>query len=357
MKQLATTGAVFIRKRICYLFILLLGFVSVSCSPDDLGDLFGDITGAKSIPDSITVTNVGLYPEGVSHDALNHRFLISSVSTGVVGTVSYKGDYKPFITDNRLISSIGLKVDEARKRVLVAGADPGGTPNSTPATAGQTALLGIYDLATGAPLYLADLGALRPGMPHFANDVALDKQGNAYVTDSYSPIIYKVDSEGHASVFFEDEDFATPPGAFGFNGIAYHADGFLLVNYSAENAVYKIPLSDPANLSKVTFNAPLEAPDGLLLSPNGKQLIVVNNAGGAPTGRVLSFKSTDNWQSGNLTESFVTGPEFPTTATGYGNAVFVLYAHLDKLFGGAQSPQEKFTIRKVPFTKNEDFGK
>lgn len=360
MKQLSVTTAALVRKRFSLLIFFLICLGTVSCSPeelwDDFKDVIDDVDAAKGVPERILFTSPGLYPEGVSHDALNRRFLVSSLTTGNIGTVSYDGKYMPFITDERLIAAIGLQVDEARKRVLVAGADPGGTPNSSPATAEQTAVLGIYNLETGAPMHFVDLGALRPGMGHFANDITLDKQGNAYITDSFSPIIYKVDMWGNASVFYENSDFATAPGSFGFNGIAFHPSGFLLVAYSADNAIYKIPLKNTSAISKVQLNDPLEGPDGLLLSQNGKQLIVVNNAGGAASGRVLSFKSSDMWDTATLSNSFMAGAVFPTTATGYGDEVFVLYAYLNQLFSG-QEPQEVYTIRKMPFSNNETFGR
>jgi hypothetical protein len=78
-------------------------------------------------------------------------------------------------------------------------------------------------------------------------------------------------------------------------------------------------------------------PNGLLLSNNGKQLIVVNNAGGMQ-GKVLSFESNDTWDTGKLTNTFETGEVFPTTATAYKKEVFVLYAYLNKLFSGANPP-------------------
>ncbi|PRY10653.1 hypothetical protein CLV24_11372 [Pontibacter ummariensis] len=361
MKQLSLQTTAFIRKQASFFLLLLLGLVSFSCSPDDFWDDFEDLIGdpdkPKGVPEVITFTEAGLYPEGVSHDAIYRRFLVSSAYEGTVGTVSYSGSYSPFITDERLIASLGLEVDEARKRVLVAGADPGIAAGSSPATAGQTAVLGIYDLKTGAPLHFVDLAALRPDPSHFANDIALDKQGNAYVTDSFSPVIYKVDRAGNATVFYEYESLTTPQGAFGLNGIAYHPAGYLLVTHSANNALYRIPLNSPADITRVQLDTPLESPDGLLLSENGKQLVVVNNAGGQDPGRVLSFKSENRWDSATLADSFETGPVFPTAATGYGDEVFVLYAYLHELLSNAQPPHETYTIRQMPFSENETFGK
>lgn len=279
-------------------------------------------------PTQINFTQSNLFPEGVVYDPFNQRFYVSSITRGDIGIVNAHGNYTPFITDEALTATTGLEVDKSRKRLLVSNSP------------GQ---LGIYNLYSGTRLHLVDLAALLPGTPIFVNDVAVDKDGNAYVTNSFSPIIYKVDWQGDASVFFQNADFALPPGSFGFNGIEYDNRGFLLVNFSARNQVVKIPVKNSNEYSIVTLNTALDGPDGLLLSKDGKQLIVVNNAGGAE-GKVLSFTSNDEWKSGQLNSSFNTGMVFPTTATSNGKHVYVLYAYLHKLNTG----QDKFTIQRVP---------
>ncbi|HEX8529267.1 MAG TPA: hypothetical protein VF646_04570 [Cytophagales bacterium] len=301
---------------------------------------------ARDIPDQINFTRPFLYPEGIAFDRRNDRFLVSSVSTGTIGAVAYDGTYAPFIQDLALTATVGLTIDEARRRVLVAVSNP---------ALGNVASLGIYDLNTGERIELVNLLEAGGGAANFANDVALDPQGNAYVTNSFSPIIYKVDRDGNASVFFQNNQFATAPGEFGFNGIAYHNSGFLIVAFSKENALYKIPLRDPSAFRKIELDAPLQSPDGLLLSQDGKQLVVVNNAGGSEAGRVLSFVSDDKWETGQLADSFATGPVFPTTATSDGKNVYVLYAYLNRLFNPALPPQNTFTIQRVPFADNRPF--
>lgn len=358
MNNIRSTLARHLRK-FSFLLLVMAPLLSASCSEDqfwlEFEDLFGEGKDDKAIPAEIRFTKEGLYPEGVSHDSTHERFLITSLRFGTIGQVGYDGTYTPFIQDDRLISTIGLKVDEVRKRVLVAVSDPGAGIGTTPETAGQLAALGIYDLMTGKRIHFVDLGTLKPGLSHFANDIALDSLGNAYVTDSFSPLIYKVDVEGNASVFFEEEAFATDSGEIGFNGIAYHPDGYLLVAFSKTNKVYRIPVNNTADYQEVQLTAALIAPDGLLLSKDGQQLIVVNNAGGQAPGKVVSFTSNDTWATGMAKETFMTEPIFPTTATGHQREVFVLYAHLNKLFSGTQPPVSKFTIRKVPFEGNQLF--
>ena len=181
------TALLYNKLSFLFFFLIFLGFTSCSENTDmvDLDATTVDEIKGKNIQDVLEFTEPGLYPEGIAHDRFLQRFLVTSVTTGDVGAVSYSGEYMPFIQDNRIISAIGLKVDDARKRILVAGADPGVSPESTGTTAAQQALLGIYDLRSGANIHFIDLGALRPGQMHFANDIALDNQGNAYVTDSF----------------------------------------------------------------------------------------------------------------------------------------------------------------------------
>ncbi len=315
------------------LILIIILFFSVSCSKFDI---------SKKEPQSIKFTQTILYPEGVVYDPFNNYFLVSSITRGDVGIVNTNGSYTPFITDDALVSSIGLEIDKTRKRLLVA--------NSS--TTSSLAQLAIYNLNTGIRLNLVDLGGLLPGAPHFANDVAVDPEGNAYVTNSSSPVIFKVDVQGKATIFFQYASFATVAGQRGFNGIEYHPDGFLLVAFTSRNQIVKIPVNKSSAYSIVQLNAELNRPDGLLISKDGKQLIVVNNADGSE-GKVISFSSNNKWETAHATDTYKTGPVFPTTATADGKKVYTLYAYLHlRSMGGVQNT---FTIQEVPFSNAKAF--
>ncbi len=214
------------------LLLIAVLFFSVSCSKFDV---------FNKEPESIKFTQTNLFPEGVVYDPFNNYFLVSSIIRGDIGKVTKDGTYTPFVTDDALVSSIGLEIDKTRKRLLVANSRRGAS----------MAQLAIYDLNTGVRINLVDLGALLPGAAHFANDIAVDARGNAYITDSNSPVIYKVDLQGNVSIFFTDPGFATAAGQIGFNGIEYHPDGFLLVAFSLRNQLVKIPFSKTSAFSIV----------------------------------------------------------------------------------------------------------
>ena len=310
-------------------------------------------------PDQIHFTQFGLYPEGIAFDKFNDRFLVSSFGqgpigtpfygTGTIGAVALNGDYTPLIHDPELKSILGLHIDEARKRIVVAVTD---------GWVGNVAKVGVYDLQSGRRIWLIDLAALHPGGVHLADDLTIDPQGNIYITDTRSPIIYKVDVNGQASVFFENDLFAKPA-VFayywvGFNGIVYNNNGFLLVAFYAGSFVgkpslVKIPVNDPQNFSVVQLDVPIASPDGLLLSRDGKDLIIVDNKFFAAPGEIIHMSSNDKWVSAKRIESFTTGLTFPTTATTNGTDVFVLYS-----FIGVPLKSE-FIIQKMPFENINSF--
>ena len=318
-------------------YLLLTGaLLATACKKDS-------DSPAPQGPASVTFTPAGLYPEGLEYDAVNQRFLVGSVTRGAIGQVADDGTYRAFADAPQLVATAGLQLDADRNRLLVAVADLGGTPRSTPATTGQLAGLATFNAATGQFISYVDLGALRPGQGHFANDVTFDDQGNYYVTDSFSPLLYKVDAQGRASVFLEAPALAAPAGQFGFNGIVYHPDGYLLVGHTARGTVYKVPLANPAAYAAVQSGANLAGADGLLLQDK-QHLLVVSNA----QNTVARLTSTDGWGTATGGTSFATGPNFPTSIARRSDAeAYVLYSHLDVLLSGQPTPAAQFSITKV----------
>ncbi|RZK98519.1 MAG: hypothetical protein EOO62_26435 [Hymenobacter sp.] len=285
----------------------------------------------------MTVPQRALSPEGIQYDEANKRFIVSSRTQGRIGTVRDDSTYTQLADDPRLVSTIGLNLDATRQRLLAAVSDAGvNTTRSTATTLRKLAALAIFNPSTGALLSYVDLGALRPSLAHFANDIAVDSQGNAYITDSLSPIIYKVDAQGVATVFLENSQLSGGT-AFGLNGIVYHPDGYLLVAKSNDGTLFKVPVANPSSFTTVALTQSLVGADGmLLLDPN--TLLVV--AGSQNT--VYRMVSSNGWGSAGATGSFATGAVSATTITRRNTSeAFVLYPYT------ATSP--RFAITKVGF--------
>lgn len=297
-------------------------------------------------PDMITINRPALYPESMAYDAANHHFLVGSLTAGAVGQVQDDGTYAVFADDAQLVSTTGIFVDAPRNRILACIGDLGGNgARTTAATQYKLAALASYDRSTGRRLTYTDLGALRPSLGHFANDVAVDAQGNAYVTDSFAPIIYKIDAQGTASVFLQDNRFNAPAGNFGLNGIVFHPDGYLLVAKYDEGIIYKVPLANPTAFTRVTTTA-VPSADGLLLADNNT-LLVASNGIGTKTNTVFQVRTTDGWATAATTTSVATGDVFPTALVRRDADVYLLQSHVGALLAGQNPPVTQFGIQKI----------
>ncbi len=321
--------------RFLRLATLVLALVTVlpGCSDDD-DDM---VTPPAAAPERITVPQAALHPEGIQWDEANKRFVVSSRTKGRIGTVKDDSTYTLLADDPRLISTIGLNLDAGRNRLLAAVSDAGvNTARTSAATLRRLAALAIFNSNTGSLMSYVDLGALRPGVNHFANDIAVDAQGNAYITDSFAPIIYRVDLQGTASVFLEDAQLSGGTG-FGLNGIVFHPNGYLLVAKSSDGALFKVPLTTPTAFTRVTTTQSLVGADGLLLL-NPQTLLLVS---GSQT-TVFRLTSTDSWSTATTNGTFATGAVGPTTITRRNEAdAYVLYPY--------QATSPRFAIVKAKF--------
>ena len=194
----------------------------------------------------------------------------------------------PFIRDAELVSSVGIEADEDRDRLLVANSN---SVVFNDQNASGHAKLGVYHLTTGERLAMVDLGAtIAAPARYFANDVTVDREGNAYVTDSFANAIYRVTPGYEASVLHRFTDL--PQGAL-LNGIVYHDGGYLLA--VAEDRIYKVPVANPAGTTQVNVSEPVGGQDGIVLTDDGR-LVATSNSQTEP--RLVAFTSNDNWTIG-----------------------------------------------------------
>lgn len=315
-----------------------------------------------SLPDAVTFAQAGLYPEGTQYDDQRGLFLVSSETAGRIGQVTDMGSYSVFADDPLLVSSVGLRLDAARNRLLVAVSDPGYNPARTSAaTQGKLAALAIFNSSTGTRISYVDLGASAGTTypAHFANDIAVDGVGNAYITDSFAPLIYRVDAQGAATRFLENAALAAPAGKFGLNGIVYHPSGYLLVAKSDEGKLLKIPITTvagtttivPGAITTVTLPAALSlsGADGLQLT-NNTTLLVVCNA----QGKVYRLTTSDDFASvtnaAGTAGVVSTGAVYPTTLARRADSTsYVLHAYLNALQAGQTPPVTDYKLQKLRF--------
>ncbi|MCR9142938.1 MAG: SMP-30/gluconolactonase/LRE family protein [bacterium] len=288
-------------------------------------------------PKALTVQSQGLFPEGLEYDDGRDAFLITSLTQGQVHAVREGQTPELIVDDQDLVSAIGLRIDRERDLLFVCSSDPGVSAKTAPATQKQLAGLGVYDLNSGEKKKFIRLDALNDGA-QFCNDIALGPKGALYVTNSFSPVVYKVDADLKASVLAEEPALAA--NGFGLNGIVM-AGKQLLVAHSVAGSLHTV---DPASgaMARVDLSDSIEHADGLvLLAPN--RVAVAQNA----INQVAVFESTDNWKTAKRVRVYDQGFSFPTTGVFANGKLFYLNGKLHELFGGNRNVPE-FEIRELP---------
>ena len=295
---------------------------------------------APAFAQDIAFSSDKSYPESVTYSAKQDVFLLGSVTQGLVAKVDEAGAYTSFIADDRLVSTVGLLVDDKSNTLWVTNSDPGAGSRTQAATQGKLAAIATYDATTGAPKAYYDLGGLSEGA-HFANDIALDDAGNVYVTDSFAPVIYKIDTEGKASIFAQSPLFVAGEG-FNLNGIAWHQDGYLLVGKYNSGDLYRISTNDPSDIQPVKLAEALVGADGFHLV-DGEHLLVAQNLA---ANRTVELTSTDGWQSATITKDVASELSMPTAAVTVGDDIYVLNSRLDTLFDPEATKVGDYLLQK-----------
>ncbi len=295
---------------------------------------------------SYVVEDTGLYPEGIDFDTKNERFLFGSMYKGTVYAMNSDGQVSTFAKSDKLVLVTGVFTDESRNRLIVSNADLGISEKSAAGgkSAGSVSSVSIFDLTTGALMKEIDLKSFTPNAGSCANDVAVDSDGNIYITDSFSPNIYKIDGNYNATIFATNVLFQPAPNTFGLNGIVFHPDGYLLVAKTDNSKLFKISLKNSAEISEVTGMS-FNYPDGLELTKNNNLVLVENGLG---LGKTHTFSSNNSWSSATkVSETLIGKDEFPTTATLATNgSVYVISSKLGKLLGGDKT-QTSYTIQSI----------
>jgi sugar lactone lactonase YvrE len=310
------------------LTLFLIGFIHMAHS-------FGQAEKIEFIAPSA-------YPEGIVYDPMHQVFYVSSVRFGTIGKIDMQGKYTVVYSDSSLKSTFGIKLYD--KKLWVCVSDPHFSKYRDSSTYKKMIRLVSIDPSTGKKVDDIDLSKLYNG-PHFGNDVAIDNKGNKYITDSYSPVIYKVDNTNKASVFTTSPLFGAV--GTGLNGIAIHPDGFLIVVNNAKGSILKIDLANPPIVSKVKIDQFFPGADGLLIDES-KKLILVQNKG---VNKIFRIVTTDNWQSAKVEAHTLTKDIFsyPSTATFYNKEAWIMNARLNELQDSNVVESKKFSVQKARF--------
>ena len=161
---------------------------------DDTADGTVD-TGKADDGSSVRVlhhfSDKALYPEGGAFDAKTGAFYVGSLGHGNLTRVNADGTETLFDKGGEADRyTLGMQVDVARRLLWVC---------TTKSSLGR---IRIYDLETGVRTADIDLTTANPKAA--CNDVLLETDGTALVSDRENPYIYKIDLAHHVSVWAHD---------------------------------------------------------------------------------------------------------------------------------------------------------
>jgi hypothetical protein len=273
---------------------------------------------------------VDFQPEGIAVGT-GATFYVGSLTDGDIYRGNLRSGKGAVFVDVSGRAAAGMKVDEPRHRLWVAG--------------GATGHGYIYDTRTGETL--ADLALAPPG--GLVNDVVVTRRA-AYFTDTFAPHIYKVPIARNGTLgtprTITVSGRAGATGDFGLNGIDAPRNGStLIVNHTALGRLFTIdPATGVSRPISLTGGALVPGTlDGLLL--DGKDVWVVENFANS----LAKVSLSPDLGSGRLTAR-VTDPEFrvPTTVAEHGHRLALVNGRFDvgfpPPFGPGAPPGTTFDV-------------
>jgi len=287
-------------------------------------------SSAKQQPTTVPLP-VDFQPEGIAVGT-GDTFFVGSLRDGDI----YRGDLGTgegavFVhTSDR--AAVGMRVDEARKLLFVAG--------------GAGGHVYVYDTRDGSEV--ADIAVGPPTA--FTNDVALTRDA-AYFTDTFAPTIYRLpyDRGGFGvptAIHVTGPAGVSIPGTFGLNGIDATPNGSTLIVNHTDQGI--LALVDPE--TGVSQEIPISGgslvagtPDGLQLQ--GRRVLVVENFANAIVEIRLSGDLTSGFLVNTITSDLF---QVPTTAALHGSTIASVNGRFDlglpPPFGPGAPPGTTFDV-------------
>jgi DNA-binding beta-propeller fold protein YncE len=174
-----------------------------SMAPTLAGDAAGPVRrAAEALRTPVSTSHEGfrlaqrdLIPEGIAYDPVGKHFYVGSIHRRKIVRVDAAGRATDFVREGQdgLLAVLGMKVDIAGRTLWAATEGTLSMRGGTKDDVGRSALV-QFDLRTGSLLKKVEM---RPDpAPHLFNDVALDRAGNVYVTDSEHGSVWRLPRGG-----------------------------------------------------------------------------------------------------------------------------------------------------------------
>src|SRR5215217_695727 len=288
-------------------------------------------------PDHYSLPTDAQYPEGIAAENKSGTFYVSSALDGSI----YRGNVNTenlelFLRggEDGPVQALGLTLDD-EGRLYVAG--------------GFTGKVFIYDTSSKELVRTFST----PSEGSFLNDVTINpRSGDAYITDSFKPVIWRVPAEEvtNPSAERQLDPWLDLTGTaieykegFNLNGIVATPNGrYLLTVQSNTGNLYRIDTqTEQVSLVENLGEGTLINGDGLVLK--GHTVYVVRNEDDLITEVSLDGRFTSGRTKGDTSAASL---DFPTTGALVRGRLLVVNSQFDEGFLDPSSPD----VPEIPFT-------
>lgn len=292
-------------------------------------DQQGGTTQATADTWTYTLPGDQVYPEGIVYQVPTENFFVSSTTDGTIfrGRIQEGGGRAEVFLEgeqNGRTSAIGLALD-GKGRLFVAG--------------GETGRFFVYDTISGELIARFENNRQET----FVNDVTVSSFGEAYFTDSFSPVLYRLALTEGGFQFEEWLDLTDTPieyqDGFNLNGIVVTEDGrYLLVTHSNTGQLFRID-TQSQQIQEIDLGEEEVPGDGMVL--DGRTLYAVVED------EIVRIELSEDYTSGQVENRF-SSPSFkrPTTIDNYDGRMLVVNSQFEARESG--DPDLPFTVSDVP---------
>ena len=299
-----------------YSFVLMLGLITLS---------FGQVQAQNYI---VNYYGFNLAAQDLVYHPAQKKFLINSIRDGQLGYINSEAQYREVLKDSLLIGATAMKIHGNTLYAItnrLRGAKAGG---SLPR-------LVKMNLTTEKVESVYELGSLFDG-PHFVSDLTIDPDGVVYIVDALSPVIYKVDQNGRASIFLESDFLTSEKGQV--KAIVYHKHEYLLV--AVDREILKIDLKTKSVLM-VDVDTEFDYINSLQFT---KEYLLIVSEGGQH-GKVHILNTSNSWLSGKVLRTDAWQYKNPINIEFVDNRIYILDSEADKLAAS------DFSVRIIDLNK------
>jgi hypothetical protein len=221
----------------------------------------------------VVIDDTSVYPESIT--SMGDGTLINGSVKGIVYRAqAAQTKAVPWIRstpENGMLSVLGVLADERAKTLwLCSAAMP--VPGAPPA-AGKASALMTFDLRSGKPKGAYPL----PAPQSACNDIAIDKDGTAYASDTPNGRIFKLSKGAKALELYAQDDKLK-----GIDGIVFGGDGTLYVNIVSRGALVRVDRKADRSfggLTELTLSEPVKGPDGFRLIAGNRFVLAEGTSG------------------------------------------------------------------------------